>query len=123
MSRSRESRLRVETRWKESAGNDAVLQPVKVAVGQELETVRVVQGSIEQPAAQLIDVEAGLDLLDPGLVLPEDAVHAAFDPEAVAASFELPGDRHLGVHRTGSAFARFFCTRPWISRPSAAARE
>ena len=76
-------------------GHGALFQPKKVTVGQKLKTVGVLR-IFQKPAAKLVNVEACLDLFNRGIVAPEDAVHAAFDAEAIAAAIELPGNGHLG---------------------------
>ena len=70
-------------------GDNLVFEPGEVAVGEELKTIGMGKGVAGEPACKFPDIEAGLDLFDPGEVVPEDPVHPSVDPEPV--SFPLEG--------------------------------
>ena len=79
---------------KTQEGERPVLQPIEVAVASELQGVGV-DRVFRQPARQVPHVEAGLDLLDPGRLPPEDAVHTPVDLEPVPSPCKGPAHRHL----------------------------
>ena len=79
------------------ARDDPVFKPVAVAVGQQLQGVRLVQGPPCQPALQFPQVEAALDLLYLRGIMTENPVHAPVDLEAEPAPLEKPPHRHLGL--------------------------
>jgi hypothetical protein len=56
----------------------------------------MVKGSAGETARKFPDIEAGLDLFDPGRIAPEDPVHPSIDPEPIFFSFEFATDRDFG---------------------------
>ena len=78
-------------------GDHLVFEPEEVAIGRELKAIGVVQGIVHESSCKVPDIEAGLDLLDPGRIVPEDPVHPSIDTEPVSFPLERSADRDLGL--------------------------
>jgi hypothetical protein len=73
-------------------GNNLVFTPIKVAIGKQLQTIRVLQQVFREPLAELADIESGLYFLYARGIMPEETIHAAVDPETIAVPVKLAAD-------------------------------